>query len=213
MRLTMWAWAWGAVYTAARQADGKLVVGGAILSVGSLTASNLARLNLDGTPDVAFTTNAYVNGEVRAVITQPDGKVIVAGEFTQVAGRAATNLARLNADGSFDTNFVATVNGPVYALALQPDGRLLLGGNFGTVNGIARNRFARLLPGGGLDYEINFGSGPNDVVTCLALQSDGKILIGGGFTEFNGVPKDRLVRLHGGRSPVGRASSSCSRST
>ena len=188
----------GAVYAVARQADGKLVVGGSILSVGSLTATNLARLNLDGTPDVTFTTNAYVNGEVRVLIAQPDGKVIVAGEFTQVAGGGATNLARLNADGTLDTSFTAAVNGPVYALALQADGRILLGGNFESVNGIARNRFARLLPGGGLDYEINFGAGPNGVLTSIGLQSDGKILLAGDFTEFDGVPRDRIVRLHGG---------------
>jgi len=59
---------------------------------------------------------------VWATAMQPDGKVLIGGDFTHVNGQTRDYLARLNADGSLDTAFNpgTTLNGPVYALALPP---------------------------------------------------------------------------------------------
>ena len=71
-----------------------------------------------------------VDGTVFAIVAQPDGKLLVAGQFATVNGLARANLARLNSDGSIDSGFNPAPNAPVRALALQRDGRVLLGGDF-----------------------------------------------------------------------------------
>jgi uncharacterized delta-60 repeat protein len=93
-----------------------------------------------GDVDLSFDPGSGVNGTVNAVAVQPDGKVIIAGEFTTVRGLFRTNIARLNADGSGDSSFVPvpqyyqqpsyTDTYPVYSLFLQPDGKLLVGSEF-----------------------------------------------------------------------------------
>src|SRR6185369_2260314 len=77
-----------------------------------------------GDVDLSFDPGSGVNGPVKAVVVQPDGKVIISGDFTTVKGLARTNLARLNADGSGDATFNAGtwIDGFVTAIALQSDG-------------------------------------------------------------------------------------------
>ena len=102
------------------------------------------------------------------------------------------------AAGDLDTSFNPNggANGTVNAVALQADGKVLIAGSFNTVNGVARNRVARLNTNGSLDTTFNIGSGANNAVGCLAIQSDGKVVIGGDFTSFNGVIANRVARLN-----------------
>src|SRR5262249_40113691 len=85
----------------------------------------------------------------------------------------------------------------VYALAVQPDGKLLLGGFFTQVNGTPRARIARLNADGSLDTSFDPGSGANNFVQALAVQPDGKVLLGGGFSQVNGTPRNTIARLNG----------------
>ena len=130
---------------------------------------------------------------------QPDGKVLVAGSFSVVNGTNRQGIARLNANGSLDSSFNpgTGVNGTVYSVALQPDGKVLIGGEFTSVNGTNRSRFARLNVNGSLDSSFNPGTGPVKVIRSIALQSDGKVLIGGDFTTVNGVARLQVARLYG----------------
>src|SRR6185503_6481339 len=84
----------------------------------------------------------------------------------------------------------------VYAMVLQPDGRLLIGGTFTMVNGVTRHGIARLNADGSLDSGFSPGSGADAPVVALALQDDGKLLLGGGFTSVNGVVRGRVARLN-----------------
>ena len=84
----------------------------------------------------------------------------------------------------------------VYAVALQRDGKILIGGDFGQVHKVERNRVARLNPDGSLDPTFNPGDGPNTGVRCLAVQPDGKVLIGGIFISVQGVARNRVARLN-----------------
>jgi len=100
------------------------------------------RLNADGTVDTAF--NPGANGAVYCVAIQPDGKILVGGSFTILAGQACTRLGRLNPDGTLDGTFSAPANGAVYCLALQTDGQILAGGSFTSLGGETCNRLGRL---------------------------------------------------------------------
>ena len=97
-----------------------------------------------------FDPNA--NGAVRVVVVQPDGKILIGGDFTTLSpngGVAVTRnrIARLNPDGTLDTAFNPNANGTIHAIAVQEDGKILAGGFFNGANSIggqARNRIARL---------------------------------------------------------------------
>src|SRR5947209_18778926 len=82
-----------------------------------------------GDVDLSFDPGSGVNGTVNAVVVQPNGKVIIGGEFTTVKGLARSGIARLNSDGSGDPTFNPRIeaNGNVLSVALQADGKVLVG--------------------------------------------------------------------------------------
>lgn len=146
-----------------------------------------------GDPGIAGTVDALdlgagFNGAVYATAEQPDGKVVMGGAFSLVNLQDRNRLCRLNADGSLDTGFTPVVNGDVHCVAVQTDGSIVLGGYFTTVNGVARNHLARVDANGVLDasFDPNASSAPGFTtdVNSIALQLDGKILVGGLFTTF-----------------------------
>ena len=150
----------------------------------------------------AFDPNA--NGSVFAVAVQPDGKILIGGDFTTLSPNGGptvirNRIARLNSDGTLDTGFNPDVNDFVLSIAIQTDGKILIGGLFSTVGAQTRNRIARLdaVTGAADSFDPN----ANGDVETIALQSDNKILIGGAFTTLtpNGGPtvtRNRIARLN-----------------
>jgi uncharacterized delta-60 repeat protein len=138
--------------------------------------------------------NPNVNGPIRALTVQSDGKVLIGGLFTTVGGVARTNLARLHANGSLDSNFTAGANFAVDALAVQGDGRILVGGAFSQLGGQPRESLGRLNADGSVDGTFNLGA--DDIVRALLVQPDGKILVGGDFTTLAGQSWPHLLRLN-----------------
>ncbi len=134
--------------TLALQADGKVLVGGAFTSYNGAAAPRLVRFNADGSRDGTFgRAGVAFNDWVLSVVVQPNGKIIVGGQFTTYGGTPAPRLLRLNPDGSRDMTLVQTGSGldeMVWAVALQPDGRILAGGHISSYNGIAVPWLARL---------------------------------------------------------------------
>ena len=85
------------------------------------------------------------------------GKVLIGGAFTNINNFAVGGIARLNGDGTIDTNFDVNLNAgnTVRAIAIQTDGRVVFGGDFTNVNGVALNYLARLNPDGTLDSGVH----------------------------------------------------------
>ena len=182
------------------QSDGKILVGGIFASVNGIATNGIARLNSDGSLDTSFSLNPgdlnQYNG-VSDIAVQSDGKIIIAGQFTFCKGISRNGIARLNSDGSLDASFDPLLGAnPIWALALQSDGKILIGGNFTTVNNISMNRIARLNSNGSIDIAFNPGTGSNDTVYELTVQSTGKILVGGWFTTYNGTSCNYFIRLN-----------------
>jgi uncharacterized delta-60 repeat protein len=187
------------VYAVVIQQDGKVVIGGYFTSVSGVGRKNIARLNSDGSMDVGFDPGTGTTSEVYAVAVQPNGKLVIGGDFLGVNGVNHTYIARLNADGSLDAGFSGTgANSSVYAVVIQQDGKVVVGGSFTTLNGVARNSIARLNSDGSVDTAFNPGTGANSYAYSMTLQADGKLLIGGNFTAVNGVMRNRIARLHTG---------------
>src|SRR5271157_5568703 len=187
----------GIVNTLAVQPDGKILMGGYFTQLHPFGHpasghSRIARLNHDGSVDEGFAPNA--NGVVRVLALQPNGQIIIGGQFTSIqptgGGAAVTRgyAARLNADGSLDPVFNPNANGVVYAVAYQPNGQIVIGGSFtsvqpsGAPSPTTRNHVARFNADGSLDTSFN----PNTdrPVLALAVQANGQIVVGGGFSTL-----------------------------
>jgi len=180
------------------QPDGKVLIGGDFTIYNSISRNGIARLNADGSLDASFNPGIGANNTIRSLALQPDGKVLIGGEFTSYNGTPRKRIARLNADGSLDATFNpgTGANSGIHSLALQPDGKVLIGGEFSSDNSTPRNRIARLNADGSLDASFNPGTGVDGIVWSLALQPDGKVLMGGEFTSFNGTSRNGLARLN-----------------
>jgi uncharacterized delta-60 repeat protein len=178
------------------QPDGKIIIAGGFTSYnGDASVSHfLMRLNADGTRDLSFNPGGVgPDLAVAAVAIQPDGKILIGGAFTSYNGDAAASdrIMRLNADGTRDATFNsggAGASGTVDAIALQSDGKILIGGFFSAYNGdaAANDGIMRLNTDGTRDTPFNAGGTGTNGVMVIAVQADGKIVIGGGFTVYNG---------------------------
>ncbi|GAB4171753.1 MAG: hypothetical protein Fur0032_11060 [Terrimicrobiaceae bacterium] len=150
----------------------------------------------------AFGGGQGVNGSVAAVAIQPDGKIVIGGTFNAVNGVPRSNIARLNADGTLDRSFadtiIAGVSGPVYAVAIRPDGSIVVGGSFSQAGGVEVSNFALYLPDATVDpkFARQGQIGANAPVYALAVQPDGKIVLGGAFSQVCGEQRLGIARLN-----------------
>ncbi len=132
---------------------------------------------------------------------QPDGKIVVFGNFTSVAGASRRYIARINASGSIDAAFDPSCDNIVTNALVQPDGKIIIGGNFtqlkpnGSSTVVSRSGLARLNPDGSVDqgFNVNVSGSSLASVDSIALQADGKILIGGDFRVVSS-PENQLTR-------------------
>ncbi|MEO7319749.1 MAG: delta-60 repeat domain-containing protein [Chthoniobacteraceae bacterium] len=188
----------GPVYQVCVQADGRVLLGGGFTSLqpnGAATATvrnMIARVNADGTLDAGFDPKA--DAGVPSVALQADGKVLLGGFFTTLQPNGAVTpiarqyIARVNADGTLDTDFDPKPDNALFIVAVQADERVLLGGLFSTLqpNGALtatpRHNIARVNADGTLD--MGFDPKANNNVYSVAVQADGRVLLGGQFTTL-----------------------------
>jgi uncharacterized delta-60 repeat protein len=225
--------------------DGKILVGGRFslynyeqnTNIPTDVPDSLIRLNPDGTWDNTFNPDGsgFVSSTVLSInlfktetgtatvntlAVQPDGKILVGGEFSSYLSSRPTpfgpltvttnrrGIIRLFPDGRPDPFFGDDLNGfvlepplgdvPVRAIALQPDGKVLVAGDFSRWRFVETpDRITRLTPNGQPDNTFNAGgSGANGRVNAITLQPDGRLFIGGDFTDYNGIDvPDRVIRL------------------
>lgn len=169
----------GGVRAVAVQADGKILVGGLFTYFNGLYCNHIVRLNADGSLDEGFDAGNGFDGNVLALAVQPDGGILVGGDFYHVNNVLGRGLVRLHTDGSHDTSFDGGDIPIVYALALRPDGRILVGGTFSFVGGEDRKGIAAVNTDGSLDTSFAPLGWNSCAVFSLALQANGKVLVGG----------------------------------
>ncbi|MBK7085204.1 MAG: delta-60 repeat domain-containing protein [Flavobacteriales bacterium] len=74
-----------AVSTVSLQSDGKIIIGGYFTWYNETRCRHIARLHPDGGLDTGFNTGTgtdLVSGGVFSTIVQPDGKILIGGEFS-----------------------------------------------------------------------------------------------------------------------------------
>jgi uncharacterized delta-60 repeat protein len=192
----------GGIRVCTVQADGKLLVGGRFEMVNSAGHTNLARLNADGTLDPTFhvqvgpgnSSYADLSGDVWNILIQPDGKILIGGNFLWVNQTVCDGFTRLLMDGTVDPTFslpdfsVPGSSSVVEILAVQPDGKLLL----------LQNGIHRLNPDGTIDPTF---TQPNAGVRAVIDPRRATVLPEGklefiGYVNENGIPHSGLIRLN-----------------
>jgi uncharacterized delta-60 repeat protein len=140
---------------------------------------------------------------INSFAEQSNNGLILGGSFTKyrlwnthtdvTVGRVARMLPNGMPDPTFNAN--PGLNGAANAVACASDRKIYVGGGFSQAYGQPRNNFCRLLQDGGLDVTFSIGSGFNGAVNAIKIQPDGKILVGGKFTTYQGMSHRGLIRL------------------
>jgi uncharacterized delta-60 repeat protein len=208
--------------------DGKILISEFFSRYDGVSRIAIARLNgSDGSLDLSFNPgrgisrdglddgsgNATFPGTLLDVVLEPDGKMIVFGEFSFIITGPGTSVsrscvARFNSDGTFDPTYNpgagATISGGIFPPHMYNTARQALGANagkmvvqgyFDSFDGHPAPGFVRLNADGSFDDTFTPGSGANGPVYGLRAQSDDRILVVGKFSSFNGVARNSIVRL------------------
>ena len=199
------------VQALAVQEDGKILAAGSFTVLAQSGGGGVVRLNTDGSLDATFNVGTGVVddggivGTAYALTVLPGGQILVGGAFVTFNGVSTAGLVRLNADGSVDATFnpggagiAANAYGQDVRSVVAPgDGTIVIGGHFSAYDGQAAGSVARLNADGTPDPTFNVGEGVDDGgAFAVAVQGDGKVLVGGGYNDFDGLDTNHLVRLN-----------------
>ena len=191
------------VLNSTTQSDGKIIAVGSFTGYSGSTSPYIVRINTDGTKDTSFNPGTGFIAETDVVRVQPDGKLLVGGNFTSYSGSTVNKIVRINPDGTRDTSFnigTGFSNGIVYDIQLQSDNKIIVVGSFsGTYSGSAGAlRAVRLNNSGSRDTTFNigttgFGTGPQ---YSAQIQNDGKIIVVGTNATYSGSAGQRIRRIN-----------------
>lgn len=191
--------------------NGQILIGGQFTKYNNISVGHFARLSSSGDIDNTFLSNigSGFNGSVLSITEQPDGKILVGGNFTSVNGILRRGIARLNADGTPDASFNAangflTSTGITNILDVDvlSDGKILVAGAFDSFNNHSVKSLIRLNSDGSFDNTFLIGTGiyssagTFSEVRDVALLNNGKILAGGNFDNVNGAGIFNLAVLN-----------------
>jgi len=186
------------------QTDGKILCGGGFTNYNGTPANKIVRLNTNGSIDGTFVYGTAFNNDVYSIKVQPNANILIGGSFSTYNGTGANAIIRLTNLGAVDGTFVygtgfrtlPVTPGSIRTITLQPDGNILCGGIFDDYNGTLANRIIRLTTLGAVDTSFIYGTGFNLPVSSSILQSDGKLIIGGTFTSYQGTSYNRIIRVN-----------------
>jgi uncharacterized delta-60 repeat protein len=210
------------VFTLAVQNDGKILVGGDFSQVNGQAHAGIARLNPDGSLDTSFDTQ--IGGTVYALALQSTtGKILVGGFFSSVNGELWSHLARLEANGDLDISFTPPESNLIDDLVVQTDNKIWVGGNVtffrltsegsldvdmnidwaGTIALQPDGKIVASVPAGiarfntdGTPDDDFHGPTPDGNVPAIGLLSDGRIILGGDFTQLDSLSIKYLAQLN-----------------
>jgi uncharacterized delta-60 repeat protein len=167
-----------------------------------------------GEVDPTFNASVHVdqNDVVKVIVTQPDGKHLIGGNFTVINGAARIGIARINADGTIDNSFfppvfydiqTSALGSTIKTIALQADGKILVGGKF-LIAGSMYRSLVRLNSNGSIDNTFNVHQFSNfEVINKILVSADGSIYIGGDMlmNRGDGWYNHKIIKLNSNGSP------------
>jgi uncharacterized delta-60 repeat protein len=196
----------GGVIASAVLANNSVFLGGSFGALNNKSHRGIAVIDSSGWPDETFQAGpdagiqtaegAQIPSRVFVIAIQRNHDILIGGMFTNVGGLTRTHFARLKSNGDVDREFEPKLDSWILSASLQEDGKILIAGGFSVVNGRPRAGLARLNPDGSLDLTFDPKLNLRSLVTCTAVQADGRILISGSFTNVGGVARESFARLN-----------------
>ena len=173
--------------------NGKILISTAV-SLGSV--SRFFRFNLDGSLDNTFTTPTNLAAVSYWTVDAID-RVLLSGNFIE-NGMTTSRFVRLSQNGIVDNSFSTSIKEPttITSLAVQADNKVILSGDFTFLDNVQREGIARINIDGSVDTSFNSGSGFDGPVEKIIIQQDGKIIVVGNFSSYNGTSRSGLARLN-----------------
>jgi uncharacterized delta-60 repeat protein len=186
------------IYAGTRDGSGNIYLGGNFSFYKPLSTNYIASLTLSGSIDTTFNMGVGTNNTIYSMATHSVGKFAVGGAFTTYNNISRNYFACLNSNGTLDPTFnIGTgFNSLVYTIAVQSDNKILVGGNFSTYSGSSSTRIIRINTDGTRDTTFNVGTGLNNVVNDIKIQSDGKIIATGLFNNYSSSTSNNIVRIN-----------------
>ena len=188
----------GSVYVTVVQEDNQILIGGSFNAYDNYPVKNIVRIQPNGTRDINFSNNSGANENILCSEVLTNGKIIIGGDFTKYNDTKQIRVCMLNSDGTIDPSF-SSGDGPnnsIYSIKSQVDGKIVIGGSFITFHGISAPYITRLNQNGTIDTSFNIGLGFNAPVQVIEIQDNGKIVVGGDFTKYNGIFANHIIRLN-----------------
>jgi uncharacterized delta-60 repeat protein len=174
--------------------SGKLLVGGQFDLYNGVPVRSIVRLNTDGSIDNTFNINNNNYGNIVSMSTDSNENIYYT-KFFQVG--------KLLPNGDFDNTFIINnlnvfsgVGGDVNKVAVDQSDSIYVVGGFSTFSGISANRIVKLTSTGIKDNTFNYGSGFNNTVTNIIIDSFGKLYVRGFFSTYNGASNTVLIKLN-----------------
>jgi len=189
------------------QGNGQILASGTFVFNSGLYRDGVARLSECGVLDANYAREPGVNAGAVVFTTalRSTGELLLGGNLGTFHNYPRSGLVQLSTSGNVELSFspgAGIDNGTtIYAMTIQGDGKVIIGGNFNQYDSQSRTGVARINLDGSLDTAFAPGSGPNNSVSSLVIQSDNRILVAGKYTSFNGQPRNGLARLNGDYVP------------
>jgi uncharacterized delta-60 repeat protein len=141
--------------------------------------------------DPSFNPGLNTIGKIESMLLQDDGKILITGHFDD-------HVVRLHTDGSLDTSFFFpnAAFDFFYSCAIQTDGKIFVVGNFNRIPSLYIRKILRLHADGTIDSSFDARNGFNSYIRSVLIQPDGKILVCGPFTKYEGINCGGITRLH-----------------
>jgi len=171
---------------------------------GTITANGIIRLNQNGSKDTSFSGvvqgfNITESPVQRTIAFKSDGKILIGGDFTLYNNTSVGNIVELNPNGSFNYSPPDLV-GPspnVTCITVDNSDNYYVGGNFILIGGgIPQNRLVKFNPSGIYDSTLFVGTGFNDVVNDVKIDTDGNLIVVGNFTDYGGTAMNKLTKIN-----------------
>lgn len=194
----------------AKGPGGRVLVSGVFTHANQERRSGIASYDREGHLDgwlaefPGIWSASFTYGANSTIVSLRDRSMLVGGAFSSLGGYPRVGLGRVTSDGLSDPTFPDISPGEgaqVSAICETMDGEVIVGGAFSEIGGRSVANLARIARDGSVDSKFTPTIvGPRyplrPKIMAIVVQPDGKIIVGGSFTNVNGVHRNRIARLH-----------------
>lgn len=178
--------------------SGRAYIGGRFADIDFIGGTNFARITTAGEYDATcpVNTSGGASDIVSAIGRQSNGNIIIGGYFSSINGVSRTNIGRVTNAGVLDS-FNPSSNNEIFVISVADDDSFYVGGRFTSIGGQTRTKLARFSADGSIDMSFNpVISGGTEEVFAIAVESSGRVWVGGNFTTVNGENRPSIARLN-----------------